>query len=142
MKMVDTGFAFSDLQVDDVLPVLEIPIGVSDIVAMSIATRDFHPVHHDTQTAQRLGHPGLFINIMTTAGLVERYLRSWCGPQGRLGTLKLKLGVPHYAGEALVLAGAVAARGTDEAGSWVDVSFTGSNPRGRHASGHVRILWM
>ena len=142
MKMVDTVFAFSDLQVGDVLPALEIPIGVSDIVAMSIATRDFHPVHHDAQTAQRLGHPGLFINIMTTAGLVERYLRSWCGPQGRLGALKLKLGVPHYAGEVLAFAGAVAAQGKDEAGSWVDVSFTGSNPRGRHASGQVRILWM
>ncbi len=62
--------------------------------------------------------------------------------RGRLGALKLKLGVPHYAGEALVFAGAVAAQGKDQAGSWVDILFTGSNPRGRHASGQVRILWM
>ena len=142
MTTVDIGFAFSDLQVGDVLPTLEIVIGMSDIVAMSIATRDFHPVHHDAQTARALGHPTLFINIMTTAGLVERFVRSWCGPQGRLGALKLKLGVPHYAGEALVLAGSVAAQGKDDAGSWVDIAFTGSNPRGRHASGQVRILWM
>jgi hypothetical protein len=142
MSFVHAGFSFSDLQVGDELPVLHVPIGASDIVAMSIATRDFHPVHHDTQTAQRLGHPALFINIMTTAGLVERYLRSWCGPQGRLGALKLKLGVPHYAGEALVFSGAVAAQGKGVDGSWVDVSFTGSNPRGTHASGQVRILWV
>ena len=140
--MVDTGFGFSEVAIGDGLPLLEIPIGVSDIVAMSIATRDFHPVHHDPLTAQRLGHPSLFINIMTTAGLVERYVRSWCGPTGRLGALKLKLGVPHYAGARLVLSGAVEALGKDESGSWVELSVTGSNPRGKHVSGQVRIFWM
>ena len=57
-------------RVGDVLPALDLPIGRSDIVAMSIATRDFHPVHHDVDTARALGHPGLFINIMTICGLV------------------------------------------------------------------------
>lgn len=141
MTMADTGFRFSDLQVGDVLPPSEMPIGISNIVAMSIATRDFHPVHHDTQVAQGLGHPALFINIMTTAGLVESFVRAWCGSHGRLASLKLKLGVPHYAGETLVFAGEVAAQGEDDGGRWVEVSFTGSNPRGRHASGRVRILW-
>ncbi|HWI10066.1 MAG TPA: acyl dehydratase, partial [Burkholderiaceae bacterium] len=125
----------------DALPTLDIPIGISDIVAMSIATRDFHPVHHDAQTAQRLGHPALFLNIMTTAGLVERFMRSWCGAQGWLASLKLKLGVPHYAGTTLVMSGQVTALGEDDAGRWVDVAFTGSNSSGRHASGEMRIRW-
>ena len=122
------------------MPVLEIAIERSDIVAMSLATRDFHPVHHDVEVARALGHPDLFINIMTTAGLVERFVRQWCGSVGRVASLKLKLGVPHYAGETLVLKGDVSnvAQGPDGL-CWVEVSFIGSNPRGQHASGHVRI---
>jgi hypothetical protein len=125
-----------------VLPEVEVDLTRTGIVAMSLATRDFHPVHHDVETARVLGHPDLFINIMTTSGLVERFIRTWCGQHGRLSSLKLKLGIAHYANERLVFSGKVEATGRLEDGSqWAEVSFVGVNLRGRHAGGSVRVQW-
>jgi len=132
---------FERLSGGDELPTLELRIGVSDIVAMSIATRDFHPVHHDPAHARELGHPTLFINIMSTSGLVERFVRDWAGQGPRLGALKLKLGVPHYAGDTLRFIGRVSGLGRDGAGGWADIEFKGDNPRGTHASGQLKLLW-
>jgi acyl dehydratase len=126
-------------RVGEALPVLEVPIGVSEIVAMSIATRDFHPIHHDPERARAAGHPALFLNMMSTAGLVERFVRQWAGEGVRLARLSLKLGIPHYAGETLSLSGQVVGQGEDAAGPWTDIAFTASNPRGTHASGQVRV---
>ncbi len=121
------------------VPSLTVTPGHSDIVAMSLATRDFHPVHHDLEVARAAGHPALFINIMTTTGLVERFVRSWAGPRARIVKLRLKLGVPHYAGEALLIQGHIANVEVDQAGNWLEVEFSGTNARGRHASGIVRV---
>ena len=132
---------FEALSVGDVLPALDVPIDVSNIVAMSIATRDFHPVHHDPANARSVGHPTLFINIMSTAGLIERFVRAWVGEAPRLGSLKLKLGVPHYAGEVLHFTGRINALRREEAGAWADIEFKGNNSRGLHASGQLKLIW-
>jgi acyl dehydratase len=138
--MLQVSSAAKAPEIGDALPVLEVVIGRSDIVAMSLATRDFHPVHHDVDAARALGHPNLFINIMTTAALIERFIRQWRGSVGRVASLALKLGVPHYAGEMLVLKGEVSTVAQRPDGlCWVEVTFVGSNPRGQHASGQVRL---
>lgn len=141
MDMVEELSALERARVGDTLPQRSFDIGLSDVVAMSLATRDFHPVHHDAHAASKLGHRSVFINIMTTAALIETFVRAWCGSQGRLAALRLKLGVAHYAGESLLVSGEVTERGEDEHGHWVTVEFSASNPRGRHASGLVRVLW-
>jgi acyl dehydratase len=125
----------------EVLPVLEVPVSVSDIVAMSIATRDFHPIHHDVERARAAGHPPLFLNLMSTSGLVERFVRQWAGPGARLGRLAFRLGIPHYAGEVLRIEGHVTANGVQGAQRWADIEFKANNPRGTHASGQVRVIW-
>lgn len=127
--------------VGDRLPVLDVPISVSDIVAMSLATRDFHPVHHDVERARLAGHPTLFLNLMSTAGLAERFARQWAGPAARLGRLQFRLGIPHYAGETLHFDGHVAAVGQHEGRHWADVEFQATNHRGTHASGQLRVTW-
>ena len=48
---------------------LEIPITTTMIVAGAIASRDFMPVHHDRDYANKQGSPNLFMNILTTKGL-------------------------------------------------------------------------
>lgn len=123
------------------LPLLEVRVSVSDVVAMSIATRDFHPIHHDVERARSAGHPGLFLNMMSTSGLIERFARQWTGPAARLGRLKFRLGVPHYAGETLRLAGRVSAVGEQDGSPCADIEFEASNPRGIHASGQLRMIW-
>lgn len=121
------------------LPTLEVSVGVSDIVAMSIATRDFHPVHHDVERARAAGHPTLFLNLMSTAGLVERFARQWSGAGARLERMTFRLGVPHYAGEMLRIDGSVATAGEEAGMAWTEVEFQATNARGTHASGRVRV---
>jgi hypothetical protein len=77
------------------------------IVSTAIATRDYQDVHHDRDKAQAKGSKDIFVNILTDTGLVQRYVTDWAGPAARLTSIDLRLGVPCYAGETLVLTGTV-----------------------------------
>lgn len=131
---------WADWPVGRSLSTLSLTPTVSDIVAMSLATRDFHPVHHDVSVARALGHPEVFLNIMSTSALVERFvLEGLGGMRARLVSLKLRLGVPHYAGETLTLEGEVVESAPEGENPSVEVAFSGSNGRGRHVHGVVRL---
>ena len=71
----------SEVNVGDALPELAIPLTTSLIVSGAIASRDFTPVHHDKAAAQASGVPDVFMNILTTNGLVGRYVTDWAGPE-------------------------------------------------------------
>ena len=49
------------------------------IVSTAIATRDWQDVHHDRDVAQAAGSKDIFMNILTTNGLVERFVADWAG---------------------------------------------------------------
>ncbi len=50
------------------------------IVAGALASHDFTAVHHDKAAAQAQGMQDVFMNILTTNGLVGRYVTDWAGP--------------------------------------------------------------
>lgn len=50
------------------------------IVSTAIATRDYEDLHHDRDKAQAKGSKGIFVNILTDTGLVQRYVTDWAGP--------------------------------------------------------------
>lgn len=129
--------AFDSIQVGDELPKLAIPITVPLIAGGAIATRDYFPGHHDKEAAQALGSPHIFMNILTTNGLVQRYVEGWAGPQCRLATLKIKLGAPNYPGDTLTFSGAVTER--SDAERMVEVTLRGANSMGTHVSGTVKV---
>jgi acyl dehydratase len=135
----DTCRRKSDLQVGDELAPMLVPVTVAGIVAGAIATRDFHPVHHDVDAVRALGMPTIFMNILTTNAYVERYVTEWAGPGARLTALDVKLGTPNYAGDCMRLAGVVSAVGA-EGEQWVDVSVTGTNARGVHVTATARLV--
>jgi hypothetical protein len=68
--------ALDDITVGQALPKLPIPITVPLIAGGAIATRDYFPGHHDLDAARALGSPHIFMNILTTSALVQRYRRS------------------------------------------------------------------
>ena len=72
MKTMQTK-QFKDVQVGDKLPKQAIPITVALITSGAIATRDFFPGHHDKDAANELGSPHIFMNILTTNGLVQAF---------------------------------------------------------------------
>lgn len=128
---------FEQVQVGEQLPELSIPITATLITAGAIATRDYFPGHHDKDAAKELGSPHIFMNILTTNGLVQRFVEGWAGPQARLGALKIKLGAPNYPGDEMTFSGEVASCDADT--RTLDVAIKGKNSMGKHVTGTVSV---
>jgi hypothetical protein len=118
-----------------VLPELVIDVTPTFVVASAIATRDFQDVHHDKDRAVERGGKDIFINILTTTGLVQRYVTDWAGPQALVRKVAIRLGVPCYAGDMLTFSG----RAVENAGGELEVQVTGRCSLGDHVTGTVRI---
>ena len=101
----------SDVNVGDSLPDLPIPLTTSLIVGGAVASRDFTPVHHDKSAAQAAGMQDVFMNILTTNGLVGRFVSDWAGPNGLIRQVKIRLGTPNLPGDTMTLSGTVTAKG-------------------------------
>ena len=130
--------ALANLCVGDKLPQLGIDISARLIVGGAIASRDYQDVHHDKDRARELGSPDIFMNILTTNGLVGRYITDWAGSAARLHGVSIRLGAPNYPGDRMVLSGEVAA--LDAAAGTVEISVRGSNSLGDHVTGTVTLL--
>ena len=87
------------------LPELVIEASPTFVVASAIATRDFQDVHHDRDRAVQRGSKDIFVNILTTTGLVQRYVTDWAGPQAVVRKVAIRLGAPCYAGDTLTFTG-------------------------------------
>jgi uncharacterized protein len=117
------------------LPELVLDVTPTLIVSTAIATRDFYPVHHDRDFAVRGGSKDIFLNILTTTGLVQRYVTDWAGPEAIVRSISIRLGAPCYAGDTLTFSGQVT--GTD--GNDQVVAVTGACSLGNHVTGTVRL---
>ncbi|MBK6581618.1 MAG: MaoC family dehydratase [Gammaproteobacteria bacterium] len=129
---------FSEVSVGDELPPLSIDITTRLIVSAAIASGDFQDVHHDKPGAQALGSPDIFMNILTTNGLVGRYVTDWAGPNALLRAVKIKLGAPNYPGDTMVLKGRVTALGGGDE-QLVEIEVGGKNGLGYHVTGSVTV---
>ena len=92
-------------------------------------------MHHDKAAAQAAGTPDIFMNILTTNGLVGRYLTDWAGPTARLKRIQLKLGVPNFPGDTMTLSGTVSSINDNV----VEVEFKGKNGLGNHVTGSASV---
>jgi acyl dehydratase len=129
---------FDDVRPGEALPELAIPITTTLIASAAIATRDYFPGHHDMEAAQQLGSPHVFMNILTTSGLAQRYVEGWAGPAARFKDLKIKLGAPNYPGDTMTFSGEVVR--TDAASREVDVALKGKNSMGSHVTGTATLV--
>ncbi|KOG58220.1 acyl dehydratase [Streptomyces virginiae] len=121
------------MNVGDTLPPLEIPVTRTLIVAGAIASRDYQDVHHDAALAQEKGSPDIFMNILTTNGLIGRYVTDRLGPRAVLRKVAIRLGAPNYPGDTMTLTGTV----TAVSGTTVEIRVVGANGIGHHVSGTV-----
>ena len=121
------------------LPELVLPITRKLIIAGAVATQDFVPVHHDVPAARAAGMPDIFMNILTTCGLVARYLGDWAGPGSRLRNLKFRLMAPNTPGDTMSLQGVVSALGEESDSASATVEFAGMNKLGPHVMGSATL---
>ncbi|MGB6208725.1 MaoC family dehydratase [Mycobacterium sp.] len=131
---------WSEIEVGDEVTPLEIPITTTMIVAGAIASRDFMPVHHDRDYANKQGSPNLFMNILTSNGYCVRFLTDWAGPEAMVTKLSIRLGVPCFPDDPLRFTGSVTGktRGSRQGAldeNFVEVTFKASNSLGDHVSG-------
>jgi acyl dehydratase len=130
---------FDEVEVGTELPALTVDVTTTTIVVGAIASRDFYPGHHDKDYAQRAGMDDVFMNILTTNGWVARYLSDWAGPDGILRRLDLRLGVPNYPGDTMVLTGRVTGARVAQGAGTVEVELQGVNGRGNHVTGRAVV---
>ena len=126
--------------VGDVLPELRLEVTTTFVVSTAIATRDFQDVHHDRDAAVAGGAKDIFLNILTTTGLVQRYVTDWAGPDALVRNISIKLGVPCHAGDRLVLSGQVADQVSTVDGTETVIAVTGRCSLGDHVTGTVRVV--
>jgi uncharacterized protein len=119
-----------------VLPPLVIDVTPTFVISSALATRDFQDVHHDRDRAVAGGAKDIFINILTTTGLVQRYVGGWAGPDAIFRAISIRLGVPCHVGDTLTLAGEV----TAEDGAERVISVTGRCGLGDHVTATVRLV--
>ena len=121
------------------LAALEVPLTRTAIVAGAMATRDYQDVHHDPELARQRGSPDIFLNILSTTGLVGRFVTDVFGPDAILRKLAIRLGATAYPGDTLVIAGIVVRKSESAAGCEIVVSVRGTVSRGDHVTGEVTL---
>ncbi|HET8960331.1 beta-hydroxyacyl-ACP dehydratase [Nocardioides sp.] len=121
------------------LPEWRLPVTTTLVVSTAIATRDFQDVHHDRDLAQSYGSQDIFLNILTTTGLVQRYvtdtLRDMGSGEVDLAGIALRLGAPAHPGDELTFTGT---RDGDTV-SVVGVVAQGDQVRGDHVTATVTL---
>ncbi len=138
-----SGPTFATVAVGDDLPSLVLPITRTLIVSGAIASRDYQDVHHDSVLAKERGSKDIFMNILTTNGLVGRYVTDWSGPRSRLSDVNIRLGAPNHPDDTMTLTGSVTGKGSltdDGLYGVVTVSIRGANDLGDHVTGTVTLL--
>ena len=123
------------MNVGDTLPAWKLPITPTLVVSTALATRDFQDVHHDRDIAQAAGSKDIFVNILTSTALCERYVTEWAGSDVVIKGIAVKLGAPAYPYDTLSFSGTV----RDVSDGVATIEVIGSVSLGNHIIGTVRI---
>src|SRR6185437_6957140 len=119
------------------LPGLTIDVTTTFVVGSALATRDFTKVHHDRDFAIASGSKDIFVNILTTTGLVQRFVSAWAGHQAIFRSISIRLGAPCYAGDTLTFTGQVTEHVDDAEADRYEVAVLGNNSLGNHVTSTV-----
>jgi hypothetical protein len=129
-----------NIQIGDELPICPVPVTTLLIVSTALATRDYQDVHHDPKAAQSKGMPDIFMNILTSAGIVSRWINDWAGPDIDWSSIELRLGAPNHPDDTMTLSGSITEKTEHGSQISLNISFLGENGRGVHVSGNAKIL--
>ena len=122
-----------------VLPGWELPVTPTLVVSTAIATRDYQDVHHDRDLAQGHGSKDIFVNILSTTGLVQKYVGDWAreavGPEFVVRSCALRLGAPAHPYDTIRFSGEV----VDESERDLTIAVVGKVSLGDHVTAEVVV---
>jgi hypothetical protein len=127
-----------NIEAGQALPELIIDVTPTFVISTALATRDFQDVHHDRDKAVARGGQDIFVNILTSTGLVQRFVTDWAGPRALVRKVAIRLGVPCYAGDTLTFSGRVAGCPARPGGDYL-IEVVGRCRLGDHVTGTVRV---
>jgi len=127
------------IEVGQTLPTWELLLTPTLIVSTAIATRDFHDVHHDRDLAIERGSKDIFVNILTSTGLAERYVTDWAGPRALVRHVNIRLGAPAYPYDTLAFTGQVSEQVTERDEQRYVITVKATDSLGDHLVGTVTI---
>lgn len=131
MTAVPTG-----LEAGQQLPGWTLPITPTLVVSTAIATRDFQDVHHDRDIAQAAGSKDIFVNILTSTALCERFVTDWAGPDVQIKGISIRLGAPAHPYDTFTFSGEV----IEVADGVATIKVVGKVSLGDHVVGTVRVV--
>ncbi len=121
------------------LPVWELPVTPTLVISTALSTRDFQDVHHDRDRAQGHGSKDIFLNILATTGLVQRYVGEWArevlGPDFVIRSCGLRLGAPAHPYDTVRFTGTV----TEADAGRLSIDVLGAVPLGNHVNAQVVV---
>jgi acyl dehydratase len=123
------------LEAGQAIPEWSLPMTPTTIVSTAIATRDWQDVHHDRDVAQAAGSKDIFMNILTTNGLVEKYVADWAGHDVKIKGIAIRLGAPAHPYDTLTFRGTVSS--IEDGIATIEV--TGAVSLGDHVTGTVKV---
>jgi acyl dehydratase len=126
---------------EPVPPPSEFPAVVLDLTLQRLimaagVTRDFSPIHTDSQAARNVGAPAAFANVTLMESLFERAVRQWVGLEARIVRIATTLTGFACAGQQLRVTGRTV-KGADAGSRDIAVAISGA--AGVAARGQVRL---
>ncbi|MBT4521227.1 MAG: acyl dehydratase [Halieaceae bacterium] len=127
---------WDDVEIKQDLPEKNRKIDTTTIaMGATWATHDFMPVHHDRDFAQSKGAPDVFMNILTSNGLISTYLEQWAGPGARIKEISIKLSVPNFPNDNMAMNARITRKWEEGGEHLIELGFAGDNQMGPHAAG-------
>jgi len=124
------------LNVGDQIPEWSLPMTPTTIVSTAIATRDWQDVHHDRDVAQAAGSKDIFMNILTSNALCEKFVADWAGHDVELKGIAIRLGAPAHPYDTLTFSGTIESIEDGIA----TISVVGKVSLGDHVTGTVKVV--
>ena len=106
------------------LPDLIIQVTRKMIIMGATSSRDWQPIHHDSDWARdQAGLPDIIMNNYTQAGWISQYLTSWTGPDARIGRLSFSMRSPLCPGDEASFSGEVKSRESAGGCDWLGIEL-------------------
>jgi len=110
-------------QENDALPELRITVTKKMIIMGASTSRDWQPIHHDSEYARdHAALPDIIMNNYTQAGWLSHYITAWTGPEARLSRLRFAMRSPLCPGDKAVFTGEVKHRESRDSFVWLTVA--------------------
>lgn len=130
---------FEDVDVGTGIPEIVKEITLEQFAMYSAVCWDFHPMHYDSATGQRLGFKEAFADGPMLAAFLGQVPTSWLGSQSRITRLRTRYLKPVFPGDTLYCSGSVLGKAED-VGYSVECEVWANNQDGdRVASGLVSV---